>query len=283
MPESIQERQDALRAKFASFTDADGKWEYLLGLARNHKGMDPALKAEKFIIQGCASTMYLVPNFNGEIIHFEMDVEGGTTNPLNTGCVAVSPPTFLFRNFHPAEDGIEVDTNLKDGRICRDVALNEKRNVKLQRKIHRKILCSREHSIMEQVPPTPLIMLSGYSEPGHGRSMTEELVILILRHRGNVIAATHPIRVPDLGAVVGFQIGNDLSGDRHDIGCGINIIFLHIELHFLSPYGEFYVTHFLITQNGQLGHGIMSYHLTALPCRSFQDLFYIETEYMSYG
>lgn len=82
MPESIQERQDKLRAKFASFTDADGKWEYLLSLARNHKGMDPALKAEKFIIQGCASTMYLVPNFNGEVIHFEMEVEGGTTNPL---------------------------------------------------------------------------------------------------------------------------------------------------------------------------------------------------------
>ena len=26
--------------------------------------------------------MYLVPSFNGETIHFEMDVEGGTTNPL---------------------------------------------------------------------------------------------------------------------------------------------------------------------------------------------------------
>ena len=82
MPDSIQERQDKLRAKFASFTDADGKWEFLLSLARNHKGMDASLKAEKFIIQGCASTMYLVPSFNGETIHFEMDVEGGTTNPL---------------------------------------------------------------------------------------------------------------------------------------------------------------------------------------------------------
>ena len=82
MPDSIQERQDKLRAKFASFTDADGKWEFLLSLARNHKGMDASLKAEKFIIQGCASTMSLVPSFNGKTIHFEMDVEGGTTNPL---------------------------------------------------------------------------------------------------------------------------------------------------------------------------------------------------------
>ena len=82
MADSIQERQESLRKTFSSFKDADGKWEFLLSLARNHKGMDASLKAEKFIIQGCASTMYLVPSFNGETIHFEMDVEGGTTNPL---------------------------------------------------------------------------------------------------------------------------------------------------------------------------------------------------------
>ncbi len=26
--------------------------------------------------------MYLVPKFDGAVLHFEMDVEGGTTNPL---------------------------------------------------------------------------------------------------------------------------------------------------------------------------------------------------------
>ena len=82
MADSIQERQDNLRQKFAGFADQDDKWKFLLDLARNHKGMDASLKAEKFIIQGCASTMYLVPSFDGTNIHFEMDVEGGTTNPL---------------------------------------------------------------------------------------------------------------------------------------------------------------------------------------------------------
>ena len=82
MPESIQEKMETLRQKFAGFADEDDKWKFLLELARNHKGMDASLKAEKFIIQGCASTMYLVPSFTGTTIHFEMDVEGGTTNPL---------------------------------------------------------------------------------------------------------------------------------------------------------------------------------------------------------
>ena len=79
---AIEERLEKVRAKFASFSDQDDKWKYLLDLARAHKGMDASLKAEKYIIQGCASTMYLVPKFASGVIHFEMDVEGGTTNPL---------------------------------------------------------------------------------------------------------------------------------------------------------------------------------------------------------
>ena len=67
---------------FASFADPDDKWKYLLDLDRAHKGMDAGLKDAKFIIQGCASTMYLVPKFADGVLHFEMDVEGGTTNPL---------------------------------------------------------------------------------------------------------------------------------------------------------------------------------------------------------
>ena len=82
MADSITERTEEVRAKFASFADPDDKWKFLLDLAREHKGMDASLKAEKFIIQGCASTMYLVPKFENGKIHFEMDVEGGTTNPL---------------------------------------------------------------------------------------------------------------------------------------------------------------------------------------------------------
>ncbi|MCQ2089491.1 MAG: SufE family protein [Fibrobacter sp.] len=82
MSETIEKRLEEIRGKFAGFTDPDDKWKFLLDLAKAHKGMDASLKAEKFIIVGCASTMYLVPSFDGEKIHFEMDVEGGTTNPL---------------------------------------------------------------------------------------------------------------------------------------------------------------------------------------------------------
>ena len=102
MSAGITERLEEVRAKFASFGDPDDKWKYLLDLAREHKGMDAALKDPKFIIQGCASTMYLVPKFDNGVLHFEMDVEGGTTNPLisrGLGALALK----VFNDMPPSE------------------------------------------------------------------------------------------------------------------------------------------------------------------------------------
>lgn len=106
-----------VRSKFASFSDQDDKWKYLLDLARAHKGMDASLKAEKYIIQGCASTMYLVPKFESGIVHFEMEVEGGTTNPLiSRGLGALALQIY---NDLPPKDILSVDA-----KFFQDIGLN---------------------------------------------------------------------------------------------------------------------------------------------------------------
>ncbi|WP_407458245.1 SufE family protein [Fibrobacter sp.] len=115
--EQMNARLSEIRDKFAGFSDPDDKWKFLLDLARAHKGMDAALKAEKFIIQGCASTMYLVPNFDGAKIHFEMDVEGGTTNPLisrGLGALALK----VYNDMAPA------DILAVDPKFFQDIGLN---------------------------------------------------------------------------------------------------------------------------------------------------------------
>ena len=114
---AIEERLEKVRAKFASFSDQDDKWKYLLDLARAHKGMDASLKAEKYIIQGCASTMYLVPKFESGIVHFEMEVEGGTTNPLiSRGLGALALQIY---NDLPPKDILSVDA-----KFFQDIGLN---------------------------------------------------------------------------------------------------------------------------------------------------------------
>lgn len=121
MSETINERLELVREKFAAFTapgaDPDDKWKYLLDLAKAHKAMDPGLKEEKFIVVGCAATMYLVPQFTGSAIHFEMDVEGGTTNPLisrGLGALALS----IYNDMAPA-DILSVDP-----KFFQDIGLN---------------------------------------------------------------------------------------------------------------------------------------------------------------
>ena len=119
--DSIQERLDAIREKFSAFTadgaDPDDKWNYIIGLAKAHKGMDATLKNEKFIVVGCAATMYLVPRFDGSAVHFEMDVEGGSTNPLisrGLGALALA----VYNDMSPA-DILSVDP-----KFFQDIGLN---------------------------------------------------------------------------------------------------------------------------------------------------------------
>jgi len=78
----LEKRQQEIREIFSSFSDPDDKWAFILKLARNHEGMDSNLKEEKFLVQGCAATMYLVPSFENGKVYFKMDTDGGVENPL---------------------------------------------------------------------------------------------------------------------------------------------------------------------------------------------------------
>lgn len=82
MPKPISEIQSEIRAEFAAFASSDDKWKFLLRIAREHQGMDPALKDEKFLVRGCAARMFLVPQFKDGVLVLHMDTEGGMENPL---------------------------------------------------------------------------------------------------------------------------------------------------------------------------------------------------------
>ncbi len=98
----LEKRQEEVREAFASFTDPDDKWKYILKLAKEHPGMDASLKDEKFLVKGCAATMYLVPKFENGVLVFNMDTEGGKENPLisrGLGAIALK----IYNGLTPAE------------------------------------------------------------------------------------------------------------------------------------------------------------------------------------
>ncbi|HSQ42150.1 MAG TPA: SufE family protein [Fibrobacteraceae bacterium] len=79
---SIAERENEIRGKFATFQHPDDKWKWILQLAREHPGMDPRLRDEKFLVKGCAARMFLVPEFRDGVLWLHMDTEAGDENPL---------------------------------------------------------------------------------------------------------------------------------------------------------------------------------------------------------
>lgn len=82
MSRPIPEIQADIRAEFAAFASSDDKWKYLLRIAKEHQGMDPALKDDKFLVKGCAARMFLVPKFENGVLVLHMDTEAGNENPL---------------------------------------------------------------------------------------------------------------------------------------------------------------------------------------------------------
>lgn len=78
----IASRQNEIKKIFDSFQDPDDKWKYLMRLSKEHLPMAESLKAEKFLVQGCAARMFLVPEFKEGMLFFHMDTEGGAESPL---------------------------------------------------------------------------------------------------------------------------------------------------------------------------------------------------------
>lgn len=102
MMTELEKRENEVREVFAGFTDPDDKWKYILKLAKEHPGMDASLKDEKFLVKGCAATMYLVPKFENGALVFNMDTEGGKENPLisrGLGAIALK----IYNGLSPKE------------------------------------------------------------------------------------------------------------------------------------------------------------------------------------
>lgn len=77
----FEQRKKELAEKFSQL-DSDSKWSFLLKLAKNHTAIAEELKQEKFLVKGCATRLFLVPQFENGKLNFAMDTDGGGESPL---------------------------------------------------------------------------------------------------------------------------------------------------------------------------------------------------------
>lgn len=79
---TIINTQENIKSEFMFIEDSDERWAYLLKLARKHPAMDLSLQDDKFLVKGCATRLYLVPQFIDGKLKLHMDTDGGGDSPL---------------------------------------------------------------------------------------------------------------------------------------------------------------------------------------------------------
>ena len=79
---SIADIQLEIKQEFAAKKSPEEKFKHLITIARNHKGMPKERKDEKFLVKGCATRLFLVPEFTGEVMVYHTDTDEGAEAPL---------------------------------------------------------------------------------------------------------------------------------------------------------------------------------------------------------
>lgn len=62
-----------LKENFELFDDWEERYRYLIDLGRDLPKMDESLKTDEYIVRGCTSRVWMVPDIDGGVLHFQAD------------------------------------------------------------------------------------------------------------------------------------------------------------------------------------------------------------------
>jgi cysteine desulfuration protein SufE len=74
--------QAEISAEFAAIPEKDQKYQYLLQLARKLPALEESIKDEKFLVKGCATRLFLIPNLDAGKLQLQIDTGEGAESPL---------------------------------------------------------------------------------------------------------------------------------------------------------------------------------------------------------
>lgn len=67
------ETLDELKDNFDLFEDWEERYRYLIDLGRKLPKVDDSLKTDEFIVRGCTSQVWLIPEIKDDTLHFQAD------------------------------------------------------------------------------------------------------------------------------------------------------------------------------------------------------------------
>jgi len=110
-----------LKLTMERFSNWEERYSYIIALGKELAPMKS--KEEKFLVKGCQSQVWLIPNFNGKTVHFTGDSDA----LISKGLLALL--LSLFNNKTPQEILNTPDTFLKDLGILEHISMNRTNGV----------------------------------------------------------------------------------------------------------------------------------------------------------
>ena len=99
---TIKEKQQNIINDFAFLDDWEQKYEYIIDLGKELKGISDDKKTEKNLIKGCQSQVWIIPHFEDNKVFFDVDSDG----ILPKGIVALLAGVF---SGHTPQEIIDAD------------------------------------------------------------------------------------------------------------------------------------------------------------------------------
>lgn len=72
---SITTKKDQLLKSLEGFKNKDERLQYIIDLGKNKPALEDAKKDDKFLVKGCMSQAWLIPQFENGKLHFDFDSE----------------------------------------------------------------------------------------------------------------------------------------------------------------------------------------------------------------
>ena len=77
MSSIIDARKDALREEFGFFESPEERFEYIISKTKNSEGLNAKFKTDEYLVRGCVSNLWLVPEMRGGKCRFKTDADSG--------------------------------------------------------------------------------------------------------------------------------------------------------------------------------------------------------------
>ena len=75
MSSIIDARKDALREEFGFFESPEERFEYIISKTKNSEGLNAKFKTDEYLVRGCVSNLWLVPEMRGGKCRFKTDAD----------------------------------------------------------------------------------------------------------------------------------------------------------------------------------------------------------------